>query len=51
MVKDEKMDKFKHMACIHSALSFLFKAPRTPNNSLFQQRAYLENTLRAFMGL
>ena len=56
MVKDEKMDKFKHMACIHSVLSFLFKAPRTPNNSpvinsLFQQRACLENTLRACRGL
>ena len=56
MVKDEKMDKFKHMACIHSVLSFLFKAPRTPNNSpvinsLFQQRACLENTLRAVRGL
>ena len=56
MVKDEKMDKFKHMVCIHSVLSFLFKAPRTPNNSpvinsLFQQRACLENTLRACRGL
>ena len=56
MVKDEKMEKFKHMACIHSVLSFLFKAPRTPNNSpvinsLFQQRACLENTLRACRGL
>ena len=55
-VKDETMDKFKHMACIHSVLSFLFKAPRTPNNSpvinsLFQQRACLENTLRACRGL
>ena len=56
MVKDEKMDKFKHMACIHSVLSFLFKAPRNPNNSpvinsLFQKRACLENTLRACRGL
>ena len=56
MVKEEKMDKFKHIGCIHSFLSFLFKAPRTPNNShvinsLFQQRACLENTLRACRGL
>ena len=55
-VKDETMDKFKNMASIHSVLSFLFKAPRTPNNSpvinsLFQQRACLENTLRACRGL
>lgn len=55
-VKDETMDKFKHMSSIHSVLSFLFKAPRTPNdspviNSLFQQRACLENTLRACRGL
>ena len=44
------------LAAIHSVLSFLFKAPRTPNNSpvinsLFQQRACLENTLRACRGL
>ena len=55
-IKDETMDKFKNMASIHSVLSFLFKAPRTPNNSpvvnsLFQQRACLENTLRACRGL
>ncbi|MBR3721008.1 MAG: inositol-3-phosphate synthase, partial [Clostridia bacterium] len=51
-VKDEKMTQFEHFAPIHSVLSFLFKAPRTPNdspviNSLFQQRACLENVLRA----
>lgn len=55
-VKDETMTDFKHMASVHSVLSFLFKAPRTPNNSpvinaLFQQRACLENTLRACRGL
>ena len=55
-VKDEKMTQFEHFAPIHSVLSFLFKAPRTPNNSpvinsLFQQRACLENTLRAVRGL
>ena len=49
-VKDKNMDKFKHMACILSVLSFLFKTPKTPNNtpvvnSLFQQRAFLENVL------
>ena len=42
MVKDETMDKFKHIACILSVLSFLFKKPKMPNNtpvinSLFQQ--------------
>ena len=55
-VKSEEMKEFKHMSAIHSVLSFLFKAPRTPNNSpvinsLFQQRACLENTLRACRGL
>ena len=55
-VKDEKMTQFEHFAPIHSVLSFLFKAPRTPNNSpvinsLFQQRACLENVLRATRGL
>ena len=55
-VKDEKMTEFEHFAPIHSVLSFLFKAPRTPNdspviNSLFQQRACLENVLRATRGL
>jgi myo-inositol-1-phosphate synthase len=55
-VKDEKMTQFEHFAPIHSVLSFLFKAPRTPNNSpvinsLFQQRACLENTLGAVRGL
>ena len=55
-VKDETMKDFKHMASVHSVLSFLFKAPRTPNNTpvinaLFQQRACLENTLRACRGL
>ena len=56
MVKDEKMNKFNHMAYIHSVLFFLFKTPRTPNNShvinsLFQQRACLENSVRAVRGL
>ena len=55
-LKNETMDSFKHMDSIHSVLSFLFKAPQTPNNSpvinsLFQQRACLENTLRACRGL
>ena len=55
-VKDEKMTEFEHFAPIPSVLSFLFKAARTPNdspviNSLFQQRACLENVLRATRGL
>ena len=55
-VKDETMKDYDHFAAVHSVLSFLFKAPRTPHNSpvinsLFQQRAMLENTLRATRGL
>jgi myo-inositol-1-phosphate synthase len=55
-IKDENMKDFENMAAIYSVISFLFKAPKTPNNtpvinSLFQQRACMENILRATRGL
>ena len=55
-LKDETMKEFKHMHSVYSVLSFLLKAPRTPPgtpviNSLFQQRACMENILRATRGL
>jgi myo-inositol-1-phosphate synthase len=55
-LKDETMTEFKNMNTILSVLSFLLKAPRTPKdtpviNSLFQQRACMENILRATRGL
>ena len=55
-LKDETMTEFKHMNSVYSVLSFLLKAPRTPPgtpviNSLFQQRACMENILRATRGL
>lgn len=55
-LKDETMKEFQGMNTVYSVLSFLLKAPRTPNhtpviNSLFQQRACMENVLRATRGL
>ena len=55
-LKDETMKDFHHMNAVYSVLSFLLKAPRTPTgtpviNSLFQQRACMENILRATRGL
>jgi len=55
-LKDETMAEFEHMNSVYSVLSFLLKAPRTPPgtpviNSLFQQRACMENILRATRGL
>ncbi|EAY06546.1 hypothetical protein TVAG_358360 [Trichomonas vaginalis G3] len=55
-LKDETMKEFSHMNSVYSVLSFLLKAPRTPTgtpviNSLFQQRACMENILRATRGL
>ena len=55
-IKDEKMENFSHFHTVMSVLSFLLKAPQVPPgtpviNSLFQQRACLENILRACRGL
>ena len=55
-LKDESMSEFSNMHSVYSVLSFLLKAPRTPPgtpviNSLFQQRACMENILRATRGL
>lgn len=55
-LKDEKMTDFKTFNVVFSVLSFLLKAPRVPQgstviNSLFQQRACMENILRATRGL
>ena len=55
-LKDETMKDFVHMDSVYSVLSFLLKAPRTPHktpviNALFQQRACMENFLRATRGL
>jgi len=55
-IKCPDMKEFCNMNCIMSALSFLLKAPQTPKgtpviNSLFQQRACIENILRATYGL
>ena len=55
-IKDEKMKEFTPMHSVMSVLSFLLKAPQTPPgtpviNSLFQQRACIENILRACRGL
>lgn len=55
-IKGEKMTDFDSMHQVYSVLSFLLKAPRVPPgtpviNSLFNQRACLENILRACRGL
>ena len=55
-LKDEKMSDFKGFNTVYSVLSFLLKAPRVPEgtpviNALFQQRACMENILRATRGL
>ena len=53
--RDETVKDFENMVAIYSFISFLFN-PKTPNdtpviNSLFQQRACMENVLRATRGL
>jgi myo-inositol-1-phosphate synthase len=55
-IKDEKSDEYTHFHSVMSVLSFLLKAPQVPPgtpviNSLFRQRAALENILRACRGL
>jgi len=55
-LKDETMKEFSGMHTVMSVLSFLLKAPRVPPhtpviNSLFQQRACIENIIRACNGL
>lgn len=55
-LKDETMSDFDYMHPVRSIISFLLKAPVVPPgtpvvNSLFQQRACLENILRAARGL
>ncbi|KAH0794047.1 Inositol-3-phosphate synthase [Histomonas meleagridis] len=55
-IKDETMKDFEHFHSVMSVLSFLLKAPQVPPgtpviNSLFQQRACIENILRACRGL
>ena len=55
-IKSGDMKDFQSMHQVYSVLSFLLKAPRVPPgtpviNSLFQQRACLENILRACRGL
>jgi myo-inositol-1-phosphate synthase len=55
-IKDETMTEYTHFHSVMSVLSFLLKAPQVPPgtpvmNSLFQQRAALENILRACRGL
>jgi myo-inositol-1-phosphate synthase len=55
-IKDEKSDEYTHFHSVMSVLSFLLKAPQVPAgtpviNSLFKQRAALENILRACRGL
>ena len=55
-IKDETMSDYAHFHSVMSILSFLLKAPQVPPgtpviNSLFQQRACLENIFRACRGL
>jgi myo-inositol-1-phosphate synthase len=55
-MKTDGMENFGNMHVVCSVLSFLLKAPRVPKgtpviNSLFQQRACMENILRACRGL
>ncbi|OHT06448.1 Inositol-3-phosphate synthase [Tritrichomonas foetus] len=55
-IKGAGMKDFDSMHQVYSVLSFLLKAPQVPPgtpviNSLFQQRACLENILRACRGL
>ncbi|OHS98044.1 Inositol-3-phosphate synthase isozyme 1 [Tritrichomonas foetus] len=55
-IKSDGMKDFDSMHQVYSVLSFLLKAPQVPPgtpviNSLFQQRACLENILRACRGL
>ena len=55
-IKGDGMKEFDSMHQVYSVLSFLLKAPQVPPgtpviNSLFQQRACLENILRACRGL
>jgi myo-inositol-1-phosphate synthase len=55
-IKNDKMKDYAHFHSVMSVLSFLMKAPQVPPgtrvvNSLFQQRACIENILRACRGL
>jgi myo-inositol-1-phosphate synthase len=55
-IKNDKMQEYTHFHSVMSVLSFLLKAPQVPPgtpviNSLFQQRACIENILRACRGL
>merc|ERR1711974_5594 len=54
--KTEEMKKFEKLHPIMSLLSFMLKAPLVPTgtpviNSLFKQRAAMENIFRACIGL
>jgi myo-inositol-1-phosphate synthase len=55
-IKDDAAAEYGHFHSVMSVLSFLLKAPQVPPgtpviNSLFQQRACIENILRACRGL
>jgi myo-inositol-1-phosphate synthase len=55
-IKNDQMQEYTHFHSVMSVLSFLLKAPQVPPgtpviNSLFQQRACIENILRACRGL